>query len=548
MKDARGFALSSLLLTLAILSPSAPAAAPDRVQTQSGTVEGAGTQPTGVRIFRGIPYAKPPTGTLRWKSPAPPEKWSGIRKADQFGARCMQQDVFGDMKFRSNGMSEDCLYLNIWTPARSSTQKLPVLLYFYGGGFVAGDGSEPRYDGESMASHGIVVVTLSYRLGVFGFFAHPELSRETSYHGSGNYGLLDQVAALHWVHDNIAAFGGDPQKITLGGESAGSFSVSALMASPLSRELIAGAIGESGSIVSGTRAKLLPELEAHGAEFAAQVHAKSLAELRVLPADQLLEAAGKFGRFSFNHATVDHYLLPKSPKAIYAAGEEAHVPLLAGSNSEEGSYTEVLDSEPDTLEGYHRALRHLYGSNADAVFKVYPAATGGEPVRDAAQVLASDHFIAYSTWKWMDEVTKTGGGVHTYYYYYTRIRPPFKSEDKNAVEGLAGGVIHNNAEPPRPPARGAFHSAEIEYALGNLDVNPLYAWTPQDYQVSRTMESYFANFILTGDPNSPGLPQWPPYASGQRMTLDVVSRAQPDTAAARGAVLDKVEPTRRADK
>ena len=441
----------------------------------------------------------------------------------------MQQHVWDDMKFRSNGMSEDCLYLNVWTPARSAAERLPVLVYFYGGGFWAGDGSEPRYDGESMASRGIVVVTMSYRLGVFGFMAHPELSREAPYHGSGNYGVLDQVAALRWVHDNIAAFGGDPRRITIGGESAGSVSVSALMASPLSRELIAGAIGESGSILGTLSADTLSDAEAKGLKFAAQVHAGSLAELRARPAEQLLEAAGK----TFQRGTVDHYLFPKPPAAIYAAGEEAHVPLLAGSNSEESRYTEVLESEPPTVVAYHNAVQRLYGADAEAVLKLYPATHDGEAVLEAAQLLGSDRFIAYSTWKWIDAVTKTGGGVRTYYYYYSHKRPPLRTTLENAGAGT---------EPLPPPARGALHSTEIEYALGNLDVNPMYSWTPEDYEVSRTMESYFAHFIVSGDPNSPGLPQWPVYASGQRLRLDVVSHSETDTAAARGALLDRLPP------
>jgi para-nitrobenzyl esterase len=527
------------LLAGAALAPQWASAATDRVRTDLGIVEGAGAQPSGIRIFRGIPYAQPPLGALRWQPPQGLRKWSGVRKADNFGPRCMQQAVFGDMSFRSKGMSEDCLYLNVWTPARSGAEQRPVLVYFYGGGFVAGDGSEPRYDGEQMARRGIVVVTMSYRLGVFGFLAHPELSREMPYRGSGNYGLLDQVAALRWVHDNIAAFGGDPRRVTIGGESAGSVSVSVLMASALSRELIAGAIGESGSILGTLSAVPLADAEATGRSFAAQVGVSSLSGLRAQPAERLLEAAGKFDAFAFK-STIDGYLFPKDPATIYAAGEQAHVPLLAGSNSEEMSYADVLGSEPHTLAGYRNAVQRLYGSEAGDVLKLYPAASDGEPVLDAAQLLASDRFIAYSTWKWMDMATKTGGKP-TYYYDYSRKRPPLKPEVGDATEGLAGGVVRGGAVPARPPARGAVHSAEIEYAFGNLNLSPMYAWTPDDYEVSRTMQSYFAHFIATGDPNSPSLPLWPAYASGQRMRLDVVSRAQPDTTPARGELLDRLQ-------
>ncbi len=236
-------AASLLLLTCSCL----PAAV--RVKTANGVVEGTVASPSGVRMFKGIPFAEPPQGDLRWKPPVPVKNWTGVRAANQFGPRCMQLPIFGDMNFRSNGMSEDCLYLNVWTPAKSAKAKLPVMVYFFGGGFVAGDASEPRYDGESMATKGIVAVTVNYRLGVFGFLAHPELTRESPHHASGNYGLLDQSAALVGVKRNIAAFGGDPNRVTIAGESAGSFSVSAQMGSPLSKDLIAGAIGESGSLL-----------------------------------------------------------------------------------------------------------------------------------------------------------------------------------------------------------------------------------------------------------------------------------------------------------
>src|SRR6476620_11622090 len=229
-------------VTIAQLNDAAP-----RVKISNGTLEGVNE--SGIRTFKGVPFAAPPVGGLRWKEPQPVKNWTGVRKADKFGPRAMQLPVFGDMNFRSDGMSENCLYLNVWTPAKTGSEKLPVLVYFYGGGFMAGDGSELRYDGESMARKGIVAVTVNYRLGIFGFLSHPELTKESPHHASGNYGLLDQSAALQWVQKNIAAFGGDPKKITIAGESAGSFSVSAQMASPLSKNIIAGAIGESGSLL-----------------------------------------------------------------------------------------------------------------------------------------------------------------------------------------------------------------------------------------------------------------------------------------------------------
>jgi para-nitrobenzyl esterase len=433
-------------------------------------------------------------------------------------------------------MNEDCLYLNVWTPAKSGKERLPVLVYFYGGGFVAGDGSEPRYDGESLAQKGIVTLTINYRLGVFGFLAHPELSKEAPYHASGNYALLDQTAALRWVRQNISAFGGDPKRVTIAGESAGSVSVSAQMASPLSKDLIAGAIGESGSIISTLSAVPLAEAEQNGLKFAATVGANNLAALRAMSAEQLLAATTKPNP-AFPNPTIDGYFFPKAPLEIYLAGEQAHVPLLAGSNSEELPYQVILGRDEPTVENYRKAVQELYHDKTDDVLKLYPAATT-EEVKDAAQDLASDRFISFSTWKWIDAVTATGGRP-TYYYFYARPRPAMRPEMGNATAGLAGGVNRNPQEPPMPPPRGAAHSAEIEYAMGNLDSNKVYAWAADDYKVSKVMEEYFANFIKTGNPNGPGLPQWPEFKTGRRMTIDSDTRAEPERVRARYQFLEQ---------
>jgi len=515
--------------------------AQDSVKIANGVLEGTSDKSSGVRSFKGVPFAEPPVGDLRWKPPQPVKNWQGARKADKFGPRCMQRAIFGDMNFRSNGMSEDCLYLNVWTPAKSSGAKLPVLVYFFGGGFMAGDGSEPRYDGESMARKGIVALTVNYRLGVFGFFAHPELTKESPNRASGNYALFDQRAALQWVRQNIAAFGGDPNRVTIAGESAGSIAVSAQMASPLSKDLIAGAIGESGSIMGALSASPLAEVEQNGVKFAAslgQGEAPALAALRAIPADQLLEATAKPGLPRFSPA-VDGYFFPKSPFQIFAAGEQARVPLLAGVNSEESGYFGVLGRENPTVENYRKALERLYPGKADEAFKFYSASNETE-VMDAGQALASDRFIGYSTWKWTDVATKTGGKP-TYYYLYARPRPPMRPEMGDAQPGLAGGVVRGQqaAANPRPPARGAVHSAEIEYAMGNLDSNKIYAWTPDDYKVSKVMQEYFANFIKTGNPNGKGLPNWPKFAQEQRLVIDVNTRAEADKTRARYEFLDQ---------
>ncbi|TKK69802.1 carboxylesterase family protein [Ilyomonas limi] len=491
--------------------------APPRVKVANGMLEGVNV--SGIREFKGVPYAAPPVGNLRWREPQPAQNWTGVRKADHFGPRAMQLPLFGDMNFRSDGMSEDCLYLNVWTPSKTGNDHLPVMVYFYGGGFVAGDGSEPRYDGESMARRGIVAVTVNYRLGVFGFFAHPELTKESPHHASGNEGLLDQSAALQWVQQNIAAFGGDPKKITIAGESAGSYSVSAQMASPLSRNIINGAIGESGSLLGLNPAVSLADGEKFGVQFADSVNAKSLAELRAMSAEQLLKATSKPGYARFP-VVVDGYFFPKQPIAIYKAGEQAKVPLLVGWNSQEMPYQVVLGKDEPTIENYTKAVQKLYSDKAQDVLSVYTANTDAD-VKTVATKLASDRFIGFSTWRWSDVQAQTSSQP-VYRYMYARPRPQMRAEMGNATAGLAGGVIKDSPAaktPPPPPATGAVHSAEIEYALGNLSTNRVYDWQPEDFEVSQIMQAFFVNFITTGNPNGLGVPNWQPVEKNQPATV-----------------------------
>jgi para-nitrobenzyl esterase len=471
------------------------------VATVGGSVQGT-VEASGVHTFKGIPYAAPPVGDLRFKYPQPVVAWQGVRKAQAFGPRAMQLPIYSDMKFRSDGVSEDCLYLNVWAPATGT--HLPVLVYFYGGGFSAGDGSEYRYDGESMAKRGIVAVTVNYRLGIFGFMAHPDLTKESSHHSSGNYGLLDQHAALLWVQQNIAAFGGDPARVTIAGESAGSISVCAQMASPLSKGLFAGVIGESGGLTGNIKPVPLDTGEKAGAAFAAGLGNKTIADLRAMPAQELLKAAARV-RFS---TVIDGYFLPEAPDEIYSAGDQMKVPLLAGWNSAESSFWAILGGSAPTVEGFDAAVRKLYEDRADEVLNLYNATTP-EEVKQAATELATDRFIAYSTWKWIDRATATGGKP-VYRYLYAHPRPP--------MVGATGN---------QPAPEGAAHSWEIEYALGNLHSNTVYAWTAEDDKVSATMEAYFANFIKTGDPNGKGLPNWEPMkaAGSEIMVIDVHTRA-----------------------
>jgi para-nitrobenzyl esterase len=520
-------ALALLLVTMLGESASAD----DRVTTANGILEGTTDPESGIRSFKGIPFAAPPVGDLRWKPPQPVKNWEGVRRADKFGPRAMQPPIFDDMVFRSDGMSEDCLYLNVWTPAKSGKERLPVLVYFYGGGFAGGDGSEPRYDGASMARRGIVAVTVNYRLGVFGFLAHPELTQESPHHASGNYGLLDQNAALRWVHHNIAAFGGDPKRVTIAGESAGSLSVSAQMASPLSRGLIAGAIGESGALIKPVLPPVpLVEGEALGVQFAKDAGASSLTALRAMSAEQILSVAAKGNAFRFV-STIEGYFLPKLPVDIFASGEQAHVPLLLGWNSAESDYQAILKQDAPTPENFAKAVRRLYADRADQVLKLYTTSTS-EEVLEAATDLASDRFIAYSTWKWYDLHSKTGDKP-VYRYFYAHPRPLVAS---------AGGQQGGGTGDPAPAFRGAEHSAEIEYAMGNLATNKVFAWTPEDYKVSEVMQGFFANFVKTGNPNGPGLPNWPAANREhheQIMRLDVNSHAEPESHRERYLFLDQ---------
>ena len=528
-----------LLPAIALCAVAAlPASAADRVKTANGVVESTVPTDDGVRSFKGLPFARPPVGDLRWREPQPVKNWNGVRKADRFGPSCMQRlSPRADYWLRGDGMSEDCLYLNVWTPAKSGKDKLPVLVYIFGGGFQNGDGSEPRYDGASMARNGIVAVSVNYRTNVFGFFVHPELTKESPYKGSGNYGLLDQVAALQWVQKNIAAFGGDPRRVTIAGESAGSISVSALMASPLSRNLIAGAICESGAAIASLPPRPLAEGEENGVKFAAAVGAGSLAALRAMSAQQLQESAANVQGIRFG-PSMDGYFLSKTLTEIALAGEQARVPLLAGSNTEEQSFRSVLGGGEATPETLANAITKFYGEKAGPVLKAYAATTTDE-VFEAATHLASARFISYGTWKWTELHMKTGGRP-VYRYLYARVRPAYLGmPGQTAPAAPAAGP--GGVEPQAP--RGAAHSAEIQYAMGNLDLDKRYAWEPADYEVSKIMQRYFVSFIKTGNPNGPGLPDWPAYREDtnyQRMRIDARSQAEPEAHRDRYLALDAV--------
>ena len=481
----------------------------DQVKTRSGTLKGTLSADGKVRAFKGIPYAAPPVGPLRWKAPQPESRWQGVREANAFGARCMQGNVFGDMVFRDSGPSEDCLYLNVWSPVPEGKNHvlLPVMVWIYGGGYVGGASSEPRQDGEMLAKKGVVVVSMNYRLGVFGFLAHPGLAKETGRSGSGNYGLLDQVAALEWVQKNIKAFGGDPFNVTIFGESAGSFSVSGLMASPLGKGLFQKAIGESGAFFGSSLAvQPIAQAQLTGEKFASSVGASSIDELRAKPADDLLKATMK-NPMGFP-VTIDGSFFPEDPNAIYAAGKQAHVPLLAGWNANEAPAQMIFGKNAANAAAFQTVLHERYKDAADKLLELYPATTD-EQAEQSAGALASDSFIGYSTWAWL-EMQRTTGQSTVYRYEF-------------------------DDAPPTTPSRGAYHSAEIEFVFEALPSKNL-PWRPEDTKLSDLMSTYWTNFAKTGDPNGPGLPAWPPYAVGAGnpvMHLSFDPKAEPDQNRAR---------------
>jgi para-nitrobenzyl esterase len=508
--------------TFAVLWSATALSAADLVKVTGGMLEGAvGTDPA-VRVFRGVPFAAPPVGPLRWRAPQTVAPWTGIRQADTWGTRCMQGTMFGQpLVSREAGMGEDCLYLNLWTTARAAGEKRPVLVVFHGGGFAAGSASEPRTDGEWFAKQGIVVVAPNYRLGVFGFLAHPELSAESGGKGSGNYGMLDQARALEWVRDNVAAFGGDPGAVTINGESAGSMSVSALMVSPLTKGLVHKAIGQSGAFFAsptrGMLEKTLAEKEKDGIDFAAAVGAASLAELRAKPAADVLAAMmARAGGWGWSPG-LDGHFLPERAAALYAKGAQAKVPLLAGWTSSEIGMAVAMNPEKPTVATLTAEARKTFGeAKAADVVRAY-GASSDEQAPAAAAALASDLFIAYSTWKW---TSVHAASAPVFRYRFDRVLP--------APNGMN--------------RFGAAHASDIEYSFHTLDSKRA-PWTPDDRSAEATFSAALANFVKTGTPVGPGVPEWPDYAKTRRvMTIDAKSAHVPEPDRARYELIDAAAP------
>jgi para-nitrobenzyl esterase len=508
-----GFAMILTKLDAAGKSPS------PQVKTGAGVVEGK--TEGKVHAFLGIPYAAPPVGNLRWRPPAPAANWTGVRKATEFGPRCMQGRVFEDMVFRDRGPSEDCLTLNVWAPA--GARNLPVMVWIYGAGFVAGGTSEPRQDGQNLAKLGVVVVSMNYRLGILGFLALSQLSAESENNASGNYGLLDQVAALKWVQQNIAEFGGDPGNVTIFGESAGSFSVSAQMASPLAKGLFQKAIGESGGAFASHSLPFQRREEREQGDakaLEATVGVTSITGLRALTARTLLDGALKKveGRTPVSFSPdVDGYFLPEPVPAIFAAGKQNDVALLAGWNRDERKFA-VSGAEKPTAATLRATAEKEFGPQAEEFLELYTANSNAEALR-SLEDFAGDGFIAFSTWKWM-EAQKATGKQPVYRYRFDQSLPS---------AGMPDGL-------------GAYHSAEIEYVFGTQDSKG-YPWREGDRKLSELMEKYWTNFARSADPNGPGLPKWPAYAgdSGwEVMHLSARSGAKKDDLRPRYVFLDSV--------
>lgn len=482
-------AFFSLLVVLLVWTSVLTAAISEPVHVEGGAVTGVPGRDPSITAFKGIPFAAPPVGNLRWRGPKPVISWKGIRKSAEFGSSCIQT-IHNELKpwtyefMTHNQISEDCLYLNVWTPAKSAVEKRPVFVYVYGGAFNSGSAAVPLYDGEGLAKKGLVVVTFNYRVGVFGFLALPELTRESPHHASGNYGLLDQIAALRWVQGNISHFGGDPTRVTVGGQSAGSISVHDMTASPLARGLFNGAIMESGGSTVGRMGiriapKTLAEAEADGEKFMHTQGAATVAQLRAMPRQKLTNKESGL-RFV---PIVDGYLLPAPVLTIFAEGRQNDVVSLTGINSGELQGLTGPQGAPPTVEAYQQEAKKHFGNRAGEFLKLYPAATESQ-IKSALQESARDGSVM-ALYLWAQVRAKTS---NTPVYEY----------------------LWNHALPgPDAPRYGAFHSSELPYVLNTLNMSDR-PFTPQDQEIANVMSSYWANFVTQGDPNGKGLADWQP--------------------------------------
>jgi para-nitrobenzyl esterase len=465
----------ALVAATLLVSAAAHAAVEDPVRLDSGQISGVPAN-SDVRVFKGIPYAAPPIGDLRWRAPKPAAHWDGIRKAEQFSPTCTQGAG------RGGNTGEDCLYLNVWTGAKSANEKRPVMVWIYGGGYSTGSGSQAMYDGEALAKKGAVVVTLNYRLGLLGFFSYPELTQESDRRGAANFGMMDSIAALEWVKKNIAAFGGDPKRVTIFGESAGAGMVANLTAAPQAKGLFERAIGDSSAWATTTASKLptLAEAEAQGTKFADVLGAKSLAELRAKPAVDVIKAGRGAG------PVVDGWLIREDPGKVFLESKQIEVPVLVGSNRDES-----FGGNPRSAQQFIDQAHKRYGDLADDFLKLYPASSD-EQARESAFYAGRDE-MAFVMRNWARLASKNGK-TKSYVYYFTE-QPP-------VVAGARGAFAPG-------PHGSATHVSEILYVFNHLDNSR--AWTDMDRDVADRMSSYWVNFATNGDPNGKGLAKWPVY-------------------------------------
>jgi para-nitrobenzyl esterase len=489
-------------IVLTVVLGLAACAAPALAQIQQADVTGgriAGTVIDGVAEFKGIPFAAPPVGELRWKAPQPVPRWSGVRRTQAFGPACIQDPGQAQRMAPGVPLSEDCLFLDVWTPAKKPGEKLPVLAWIYGGGFTGGMTSAPLYDGARFAHKGVVLVSISYRVGALGFLATPELSRESG-HGSGNYGLLDQLAGLKWIQTNISRLGGDPSRVTVLGHSAGAFAVSMLAGSALAKGLFRGVIAESGSNFAppqdspwaGSSARTLRLAEADGAEWLKRQGATTLAQARALPAE-VIQQAQQGTRF---WPPVDGYVIPGDQYLQWRQGRFSDTPILVGDVSDEAAGFGVRPVEPAAFEA---EVRQGFGEKADAILAAYPHATPEQATR-ARTLLASDTTFEWNQYTWAR--LQSGNGKHkAFVYWFDR--------------------------PSKTNPNGSGHGQEVGYVFGNLGVGGRPAPTEEDLAISQQMQGYWVNFVATGDPNGPGLPPWPAFTEAAPQVLRIGTNPGP---------------------
>jgi len=484
----------------AILAATVAHAQIREVDVTGGKV--AGVSAGGTTVFKGIPFAAAPVGERRWKAPQPVAPWTGVRDGSKFGAACVQDPMFPRLFAGPTELSEDCLYLNVWTPAKSAGDKLPVMVWIYGGGFVGGQTSAPIYDGAKLAAKGVILVSVAYRLGAFGFLAHPELSRESG-KGSGNFGLQDQIAGLQWVKANIAKFGGDPGRVTIFGESAGGISVSMLTASPAANGLFQRAISESGGSFGGPRrgnegglnVPPLKVAEANGQKFLEKLGVNNIAAGRAVGVDKIMAAqgAGLSAAAAF-WPVFDGDVLPGDQYELYQAKQFNDTPVLIGTNSDEGGLFIPGKVPPAAFE---QTVRSGFGKSAESVLAAYPHATEAESSA-AARNLMRESTFAWHTWAWAMLQSEKGKGKAFVYYYDHRT--------------------------PQQP-NGAGHGSEIAYVFRTLGApgtnlgGPDVPTRPEDIKMSELMSSYWTNFAKTGNPNGPGLPLWPEFSAKDQRVM-----------------------------